>query len=86
MKVRFLMGVGALLLVVQVTWVEHAEYDEGEVHQLFRPLVAAGMAFGAQRWVATLQRQCQCLAVLMSSSLPSRDSFGIIFIYLVQIS
>ncbi|KAG9148763.1 hypothetical protein Leryth_013443 [Lithospermum erythrorhizon] len=57
----------------KVTWVEHAEYDESLVHQLYRSLISAGMAFGAQRWVATLQRQCECLALLMSSALPSGD-------------
>ncbi|KAM7476380.1 hypothetical protein LguiB_023623 [Lonicera macranthoides] len=57
----------------KVTWVEHTEYDESAVHQLYRPLISAGMGFGAQRWVATLQRQCECLAILMSSSVPSRD-------------
>ncbi|KAI0520523.1 hypothetical protein KFK09_007999 [Dendrobium nobile] len=57
----------------KVTWVEHAEYDEAAVHQLYRPVLRSGMALGAQRWVATLQRQCECLAVLMSSSVPNRD-------------
>ncbi|XP_042053879.1 homeobox-leucine zipper protein ANTHOCYANINLESS 2-like isoform X2 [Salvia splendens] len=57
----------------KVTWVEHIEYDEGVVHQLYRPLVSSGMGFGAQRWVATLQRQCECLAILMSFPVPSRD-------------
>ncbi|KAJ9563420.1 hypothetical protein OSB04_008580 [Centaurea solstitialis] len=56
-----------------VTWVEHAEYDESAVHELYRPLIRAGMGFGAQRWVAALQRQCECLAILMSSAVPSRD-------------
>ncbi|XP_071709455.1 homeobox-leucine zipper protein ANTHOCYANINLESS 2 [Rutidosis leptorrhynchoides] len=57
----------------KVTWVEHAEYNERLVHELYRPLIRAGMGFGAQRWVATLQRQCQCLAMLMSSAVPSGD-------------
>lgn len=61
---------------MQVTWVEHTEYDESEVHQLFRPLLRSGLGFGAQRWVATLQRQSQCLAILMSSSVPSGDTSG----------
>ena len=62
----------------QVTWVEHAEYDDSQVHQLYRPLLSSGMGFGAQRWVATLQRQCECLAILMSSAVPVRDHTGII--------
>ncbi|XP_043691343.1 homeobox-leucine zipper protein ANTHOCYANINLESS 2-like isoform X2 [Telopea speciosissima] len=61
----------------KVTWVEHAVYDEGAVHQLYRPLLSSGMGFGAYRWVATLQRQCQCLAIIMSSSVPTRDHTGI---------
>ncbi|KAG5042000.1 hypothetical protein JHK87_005915 [Glycine soja] len=61
----------------KVTWVEHAEYEESQVHQLYRPLLSSGMGFGAQRWVATLQRQCECLAILMSSAAPSRDHSAI---------
>ena len=60
-------------LMAQVTWVEHAEYEETGVHPLYRPLLRSGMALGAQRWVATLQRQCECLAVLMSSVLSNRE-------------
>ncbi|KAI3731903.1 hypothetical protein L1987_63095 [Smallanthus sonchifolius] len=61
----------------KVTWVEHAEYDEGVVHELYRPLIRAGIGFGAQRWVAALQRQCECLAILMSSAVPTRDNSAI---------
>ncbi|KAJ0265222.1 Homeobox-leucine zipper protein ANTHOCYANINLESS 2 [Hirschfeldia incana] len=57
----------------KVTWVEHAEYDENQIHHLYRPLLRSGLGFGSQRWVATLQRQCECLAILMSSSVPSHD-------------
>ncbi|CAN1793187.1 Homeobox-leucine zipper protein ANTHOCYANINLESS 2 [Linum perenne] len=57
----------------KVTWVEHCEYEESQIHQLYRPLIQSGMGFGAQRWVATLQRQCECLAILMSSTIPARD-------------
>ncbi|CAN1236865.1 Homeobox-leucine zipper protein ANTHOCYANINLESS 2 [Linum grandiflorum] len=57
----------------KVTWVEHGEYDESQIHQLYRPLIQSGMGFGAQRWLATLQRQCECLAILMSSAVPARD-------------
>ncbi|CAA7017384.1 unnamed protein product [Microthlaspi erraticum] len=58
----------------KVTWVEHAEYDENQIHQLYRPLLRSGLGFGSQRWVATLQRQCECLAILMSSSVASHDN------------
>ncbi|KAF3338272.1 homeobox-leucine zipper protein ROC5-like protein [Carex littledalei] len=58
----------------KVTWVEHAEYEEAAVHQLYRPILRSGLALGAHRWLATLQRQCECLAILMSSSAPSTDN------------
>lgn len=61
----------------KVIWVEHAEYEEGANHHLYRQLISAGMGFGAQRWVATLQRQCECLAILMSSTVSSRDHTAI---------
>ncbi|TQD79038.1 hypothetical protein C1H46_035394 [Malus baccata] len=61
----------------KVTWVEHAEYDESQVHHLYRPLLSSGMGFGAQRWVATLQRQSECQAILMSSCVTSRDHTAI---------
>jgi len=60
----------------QVTWVVHAEYDEAVVHQLYRPLLQSGQALGARRWLASLQRQCQYLAILCSNSLPARDHAG----------
>ncbi|RRT35571.1 hypothetical protein B296_00042439 [Ensete ventricosum] len=55
---------------------KHAEYDEAAVHPLYRPLLLSGLALGARRWVASLQRQCQSLAILMSSSLPPDDNTG----------
>ncbi|TYI19472.1 hypothetical protein ES332_A07G167000v1 [Gossypium tomentosum] len=61
----------------KVTWVEHVEYDESQVHHLYRPLLSSGIGFGAQRWVATLQRQCECLAILMSSTVPTGDHTAI---------
>ncbi|XP_021892210.1 homeobox-leucine zipper protein ANTHOCYANINLESS 2 isoform X1 [Carica papaya] len=60
----------------KVTWVEHSEYDESAVHPLYRTLVSAGSGFGAHRWIATLQRQCECLAILMSSTLSTEDHSG----------
>ncbi|KAJ6807559.1 homeobox-leucine zipper protein ROC5-like [Iris pallida] len=61
----------------KVTWVEHAEYNEAMVHRMYRPLLRSGIGLGARRWVATLQRQCECLAILMSSSISSRDHTAI---------
>ncbi|KAL5727623.1 Homeobox-leucine zipper protein ANTHOCYANINLESS 2 [Ranunculus cassubicifolius] len=60
----------------KVTWVEHAEYDPNIIHRLYRPVISAGMGFGAQRWVATLERECECLAIILSSG-PANDPSAI---------
>ncbi|KAM1059356.1 hypothetical protein TB2_023660 [Malus domestica] len=57
----------------RVTWVEHAEVDERGVHNLYKQLVSSGHAFGAKRWVATLDRQCERLASAMASNIPTGD-------------
>ncbi|KAF5792520.1 putative START domain-containing protein [Helianthus annuus] len=49
-----------------VTWVEHAEAENELVHGIFTDYVSSGMAFGARRWLAVLQRQCERLASLMA--------------------
>ncbi|XP_010544375.1 PREDICTED: homeobox-leucine zipper protein ANTHOCYANINLESS 2-like [Tarenaya hassleriana] len=61
----------------KVTWLEHAEYEESQVHILYRPLLRSGLGFGPRRWVATLQRQCERLAILMSSSVSPPDNAAI---------
>ncbi|PSS14423.1 Homeobox-leucine zipper protein [Actinidia chinensis var. chinensis] len=54
----------------QVTWIEHVEVDDRGVHSIYRPLVNSGLAFGAKRWVCTLDRQCERLAIAMATNLP----------------
>ncbi|GMI99592.1 ANTHOCYANINLESS 2, ARABIDOPSIS THALIANA HOMEODOMAIN PROTEIN [Hibiscus trionum] len=61
----------------KVTWIEHSEYDESAVHHLLKPVINSGLGFGAHRWIATLQRQSESLAVLMSADIPSEDNIGI---------
>ncbi|KAJ0239464.1 Homeobox-leucine zipper protein MERISTEM L1 [Hirschfeldia incana] len=57
----------------KVTWVEHMEADDSTVHTIYKPLVNTGLAFGAKRWVATLDRQCERLASSMASNIPTGD-------------
>ncbi|XP_041005887.1 homeobox-leucine zipper protein HDG2 isoform X4 [Juglans microcarpa x Juglans regia] len=57
----------------KVTWVEHVEVDDRGVHNLYHQLVSSGHAFGAKRWVATLDRQCERLASAMATNIPSGD-------------
>ncbi|KAB1221855.1 Homeobox-leucine zipper protein MERISTEM L1 [Morella rubra] len=57
----------------KVVWVEHVEVDDRAVHSIYRPLVNSGIAFGAKRWVATLDRQCERLASSMASNISAGD-------------
>uniref|UniRef100_A0A5B7A3X9 Putative homeobox-leucine zipper protein MERISTEM L1-like n=1 Tax=Davidia involucrata TaxID=16924 RepID=A0A5B7A3X9_DAVIN len=57
----------------KVIWVEHVEVDDRAVHNLYKPLVNSGLALGAKRWVATLDRQCERLASAMANSIPAGD-------------
>ncbi|CAI0407125.1 unnamed protein product [Linum tenue] len=57
----------------KVMWVEHIEVDDSSVHNIYRPLVHSGLAFGAKRWVATLDRQCERLASSMAMNIPAGD-------------
>lgn len=47
--------------------------DEKAVHSIYKPLVNSGLAFGAKRWVATLDRQCERLASAMANNIPTGD-------------
>ncbi|XP_061338747.1 homeobox-leucine zipper protein ANTHOCYANINLESS 2-like [Gastrolobium bilobum] len=60
-------------LMDAITWIDHSQYDESVIPQLYRRLVSSGIGFGAQRWIATLQRQCQCLAILSSPSIRAEN-------------
>ncbi|XP_047342640.1 homeobox-leucine zipper protein HDG5 [Impatiens glandulifera] len=55
----------------RVTWVEHGDVVEDDitVHQVFNEYVNSGMAFGASRWLAVLQRQCERFASLMARNI-----------------
>ncbi|KAI4298652.1 hypothetical protein L6164_032186 [Bauhinia variegata] len=57
----------------KITWIEHVEVDDRSVHNIYRPLVNSGLAFGAKRWLATLERQCERLASSMASNIPAGD-------------
>ncbi|XP_038725108.1 homeobox-leucine zipper protein HDG11-like [Tripterygium wilfordii] len=63
----------------KVTWVEHVEVEEKTpIHQLYKDLIHSGLAFGAERWLATLQRTCERLACLMASSNSTLNLGGVI--------
>ncbi|WVZ14686.1 hypothetical protein V8G54_012252 [Vigna mungo] len=63
----------------KVTWIEHVEVeDKTPVHRLYRSMIYSGIAFGAQRWLTTLQRMCERIACLMVTSNSTRDLGGVI--------
>jgi homeobox-leucine zipper protein len=66
-------------MIVKVVWVEHTEVDDRSVHNIYRPLVNSGLAFGAKRWVETLDRQCERLASSMAINIPTGDLCGNVF-------
>ncbi|KAH6775339.1 protodermal factor 2 [Perilla frutescens var. hirtella] len=47
----------------KVVWVEHVELEEGGVHSIYKPLITAGLAFGARRWLAILDGHCRRVAI-----------------------
>ncbi|KAL1805973.1 hypothetical protein ACET3Z_029041 [Daucus carota] len=53
----------------KVTWVEHVEVDDRNVHHLYKSLVNSGLAFGAKRWIITLYRQCARLLSFQSNNI-----------------
>ncbi|KFK41777.1 hypothetical protein AALP_AA2G170800 [Arabis alpina] len=63
----------------KVTWVEHIETEEKEqIHELYREMIHKGIAFGAERWVTTLQRMCERFASQLVPATSSRDLGGVI--------
>lgn len=50
--------------------------DKTAVHRLYRELIHSGLAFGAERWMAIIQRMCERFACLMVSGTSTRDLGG----------
>ncbi|CAH2070266.1 unnamed protein product [Thlaspi arvense] len=51
----------------QVTWIEHSEFEENQIHSLYQPLLSSSLGLGATKWLATLQRRCESYMTLLSS-------------------
>lgn len=60
----------------QVTWVEHTTCRNAAVPSMYRSAAASGLAFGARRWVAALQLQCERMVFSVATNIPARDSSG----------
>ncbi|CAI9090291.1 OLC1v1025038C1 [Oldenlandia corymbosa var. corymbosa] len=57
----------------RVTWIEHVEVEDRRVHSLRKPCVDSLLAFGAERWVSILARQCERLAAVSVLNFPPDD-------------
>lgn len=54
----------------RITWVEHVEVEEKHVlSEVAREYVKSGVAFGAERWLSVLKRQCERMASLMATNI-----------------
>ncbi|KAF6168607.1 hypothetical protein GIB67_005219 [Kingdonia uniflora] len=62
----------------KVIWVEHAEIvEKAPIHPLFNDKVYSGMAFGAARWLASLQRQSERYQYLFAAVTDTSDGCGV---------
>ncbi|KAK1371925.1 Homeobox-leucine zipper protein HDG11 [Heracleum sosnowskyi] len=63
----------------KITWMEHVEIEDVRpIHSLYRKHICSGLAFGAVRKLATLQRTCERLTCLMDASNTFSDLGGVI--------
>ncbi|EOY03224.1 Homeodomain GLABROUS 11, putative [Theobroma cacao] len=63
----------------KVTWVEHVEVDDKiHTHRLYRDLICGSSAYGAERWVITLQRMCERLSVSNGETEHIHDLGGVL--------
>ncbi|PIN23476.1 Transcription factor PHOX2/ARIX, contains HOX domain [Handroanthus impetiginosus] len=64
-----------------ITWIEHVQVDDKlSTHRLYRDLVCSSQAYGAKRWIATLQRMFERLAfsVGLNTATPKHELEGVI--------
>ncbi|ONI14900.1 hypothetical protein PRUPE_3G015300 [Prunus persica] len=63
----------------KVTWIEHVEVDDKtQTHRLYRDLICSNVAYGAERWIVTLQRMCERFDYSMDEVAPGCEFGGVI--------
>lgn len=51
-----------------MTWVEHVQVDDKSLtHSLYKDTVCNSQAYGAKKWIVTLQRMCERFAFSVGS-------------------
>ncbi|XP_028759222.1 homeobox-leucine zipper protein HDG11-like [Neltuma alba] len=59
----------------KVTWIEHVEVDDKtQTHRMYRDLVSGDLAYGAERWVVTLQRMCERFMFALDENTPMEEA------------
>nr|CAB3478366.1 unnamed protein product [Digitaria exilis] len=61
----------------KVAWVEHVTCHNATVPPMYRSAAASGLAFGARRWVAALQLQCERMVFSVATNIPAMNSNGV---------
>ncbi|XP_010485661.1 PREDICTED: homeobox-leucine zipper protein HDG8-like [Camelina sativa] len=58
----------------KVMWIEHVEVGQKlDTHKIYRELLSGGSGYGAKRWIATLERMCERMALTSNLTLPASD-------------
>ncbi|XP_010463776.1 PREDICTED: homeobox-leucine zipper protein HDG8-like [Camelina sativa] len=58
----------------KVMWIEHVEVAHKlDAHKIYRELLSGGSGYGAKRWIATLERMCERMALTSYLTLPASD-------------
>ena len=60
--------------IFQVRWIEHVEVDHtAHTHKMYRELVSGSSGYGARRWIVTLERMCERMALSSILIMPATD-------------
>lgn len=51
------------------------------MHTIYKPLVSSGLAFGAKRWLAALDRQCDRIASVLVTPTLNNDDMRTLFCF-----
>ncbi|VYS56146.1 unnamed protein product [Arabidopsis thaliana] len=63
----------------KVMWIEHVEVDHKlDTHKIYRDLLSGGSGYGAKRWIVTLERMCERMALSSIQTLPPSDRSEVI--------
>ncbi|KAL3845072.1 hypothetical protein ACJIZ3_002475 [Penstemon smallii] len=70
----------------KITWIEHVQVDgKSTTHRLYRDLVYGCEAYGAKRWITTLQRMCErytfSMGLTTTPPAPARELEGGRFLF-----